>query len=183
MYSKEQVGILVILIIVFTGTAGLATAHETTTVNGYELTFGGSDEPVITGERMWMQVEILDAETGEPVEEVADSVKLAVRRPFGNDTYDLEVSGVHGRPGWYEGAVIFTEPGTYTIFITAELDGETIETTFQKQVHNASNLQYPQPTPTPNQDTGLNTSTGFGLGVFVAAIGMISAYVVGRRRQ
>lgn len=183
MQPKERVGILAILIIVFIGTAGLATAHETTTVNGYELTFGGSDEPVITDERMWMQVEILDAETGEPVEGVGDSVDLAVQRPFGNDTFDLDVSSVHGQPGLYEGAVVFTEPGTYTVFITAELDDETIETSFQKQAHNASNLQYPQPTPTPEQDSGMDTSTGFGLGVVVAAIGMIGAFIIGRRTE
>lgn len=182
MQSKERVVILAVLGIVFVGMAGVATAHETTTVNGYELTFGGSDEPVITGERMWMQVEILEAETGEPVEGVSDSVSIAVQQPFGNDTFDLDVGGVHGRPGWYEGAVVFTEPGTYTVFITAEIDGETVETSFQKQVHNASNLQYPQPTPSPEQGTGMGASMGFGLGVVVAAVGMIGAFVVGRRK-
>lgn len=183
MQSGGRVVVLAVLAVVFIGSTGIATAHETTTVSGYELTFGGSDEPVITGERMWLQVEMLDAETGEPVEGIGDSVEMAVQRPFGNETFELDVSGVHGRPGWYEGAVIFTEPGTYTVFITAEIGGETIETSFQKQVHNASKLQYPQPPQSPDQDSGMDASMGFGLGVVVAAIGMIGAFVIGSRRQ
>jgi hypothetical protein len=90
MQKMERVVILASVIVVFAGMAGVATAHETTTVNGYELTFGGSDEPVITDERMWMQVEIIHAETGEPVEGIADSMSIAVQQPFGNDTLDTE---------------------------------------------------------------------------------------------
>lgn len=183
MQTTGRVVVLAVLAVVFIGATGIATAHETTTVNGYELTFGGSDEPVITGERMWLQVEILDAETGEPVEGLEDSVEIAVQRPFGNDTFELDVSGVHGRPGWYEGAVVFTEPGTYTVFVTAEIEGDTIETSFQKQVHNASNLQYPPQTESSNRDDGMDASVGFALGVVVAAIGTIGAFIVGSRRD
>lgn len=183
MQSTGRVVVLGFLVIAFIGTAGMATAHETSTVNGYELTFGGSDEPVVTGERMWLQVEIIDAETGEPVEGIADSVEMAVQRPFGNDTHELAVDSVFGRPGWYEGAVVFTEPGTYTVFISAEIEGETIETSFQKQVHNASKLQYPQLTQTPETGGDMDASMGFVLGAVVAAIGMIGAFVIGSRRQ
>lgn len=183
MQSIGSGAILAVVAVAFIGTAGVATAHETTTVNGYELTFGGSDEPVITGERMWLQVEILDADTGAPVEGIDDSVEIAVQRPFGNDTRELETFSVFGSPGWYEGAVVFTEPGTYTVFITAEVEGATIETSFQKQVHNASSLQYPQPTPSSERDSGMDASMGFGLGAIVAAIGMTGAFYVGRRRQ
>lgn len=167
--------------LVLAGAVGTVGAHETTTVNGYEITFGGSDEPVITGERMWLQVEILDAETGEPVEGLSDAVELAVQRPFGNDTFELDVGGVHGQPGWYEGAVVFTEPGTYTVFLTAEIDGQTVEASFQKQVHNASGLQYPPPTTKSSSEPGMGASMGFGLGVLVAAAGMIVAFAIGRR--
>lgn len=169
--------------LVLVGAVGPAAGHETTTVDGYELTFGGGDEPVITAERMWLQVEIRDAETGEPVEGLDDAFGLAVQRPFGDDTFDLEVSGVHGRPGWYEGAVVFTAPGTYTIYVTAEVRGETIETSFQNQVHDASALQYPPPTPEPTTGSGMDPAVGFGLGAAVAAIGLVGAFVIGRRTQ
>lgn len=94
---------LAVVGVVLVGAVSLVTAHETRTVNGYELTFGGSDEPVITGERMWLQVEIIDNETGDPVENQADSLEMAVQRPFGNETFELNVDSVYNRPGWYEG--------------------------------------------------------------------------------
>lgn len=174
---------LALLAIVLIGAAGIAAGHETTTVDGYELTFGGADEPVITDERMWMQVEVLDAETGDPVEVQPESVEMAVQRPFGNDTFELPVSGVHGRPGWYEGAVIFTEPGTYTFFISAEIDGETIETSFDKQVHPASTLQYPRSSPESDAVLEPVAALGFGLGAGVTAVGTGVAFVIGRRRR
>lgn len=182
MPRTERIVILLMVGVMFSGVVGLAAAHESTTIDGYELTFGGSDEPVITGERMWLQVEILDADTGDPVDGLDDSVSMAVQQPFGNDTFDLTVSSVHGQPGWYEGPIVFTEPGTYTIFITADIDGDTIETSFQKQVHNASKLQYPQSGSSSNQQQGIDPALGFGLGALVTAIGMIGAFAIGRRK-
>lgn len=173
---------VVIVAVVLASAVGSVTAHETKTVDGYEVTFGGGDEPVITGERMWLQIEIVDAESGEPVEGQGDSLQMAVQRPFGNDTFDLDVDGVYGRPGWYEGAVVFTEPGTYTIYVSGTIDGTDVETNFSKQVHDASNLEYPERTETGGGWWGLDGAAGFGLGVATAAFGMAAAFLVGRRR-
>lgn len=181
MYALRRLAALMVVTVVLLGMAGPVHGHETTVVNGYELTFGGSDEPVITDERMWLQVEILDAETGEPVRGLSDSVNISVQRPFGNDTFGLDVSDVHGQPGWYEGAIVFTGPGTYTVFVTADIQGATVETSFQKQVHNATNLQYPQPTPSSERNAGMFEPMSFGLGVVVAAVGSIGGFLFGRR--
>lgn len=168
--------------LVAVGAAGIGSAHETTLVQGYQVTFGGSDEPVITDERMWLQVEILDAETGFPVTGIGDSVDMAVQRPFGNDSHALDVHRVHGRPGWYEGAIVFTTPGTYTVVVTAEINGTTIETEFSKQVHNASALTYPSPRPSRGGGMELTGPVGFGVGAIVATLGSIVAFLIGRRR-
>lgn len=173
---------LAVVVVVIAGVAGVVGAHETTTVEGYELTFGGSDEPVITGERMWLQLEILEADTGEPVEGLEGAIELSVQRPFGDDTFDLEVGAVHGQPGLYQGAVVFTEPGTYTVYVEADVDGTAVETSFQTQVHNASTLRYPPPAQDEPPATGMDAAMGFGAGVVVAAVGMAVAYGVGRRR-
>lgn len=178
MSSQELFVTLAVAGLVLAGAVGLAAAHETETVNGYELTFGGSDEPVITDERMWLQVEILDAETEEPVEDQADSLEMAVQRPFGNDTHELEVGAVHGSPGLYQGAVVFTEPGTYTVYINGSINGTEIDTTFQKQVHDAETLEYPERTGSSLLGSGL--PAGFGLGV-VAVLALGGVLVAGRR--
>lgn len=179
--STKWVGRFLIIGIIVAATMGLANAHDTQTVNGYELTFGGADEPVITGERMWLEVRIVDADTQEPVEDAEETLAMAVQRPFGNDTYELAVSSRFGAPGWYEAAVIFTQPGTYTVYLNGTIEGTAIDTTFQTQVHNASDLQYPNPTATPTTGSGLDTASGFGLGALVAAVGMALAYIIGRR--
>lgn len=185
MQRQRLVSILLVLCIVLAGMTGVASAHETETVEGYELTFGGSDEPVITDERMWLQVEIVDNETGEPVEGLDDDVEMSVQRPFGNDTHELEVDGVYGEPGLYEAAVVFTEPGTYTVFINATINGTEVETEFSKQVHNKSKLRYPVTTDNSINETADEESqeSGSGLGAAAAtvALGLVVVVLVGRR--
>lgn len=171
---------LLVIGMLLVGFVGFASAHEDKSVNGYELTFGGADEPVITGERMWLQVKIVDEETGDPVEGQED-LQMAVQRPFGTDTFELDVDSVHGRPGWYEGAVVFTEPGTYTVYIRGTVEGTEIDTSFKKKVHNASALEYPKPVEASGSGFGSDVATGFGLGAVVTAVAMAAAFVVGRR--
>lgn len=181
MVSHRWFVTLAVVGVVLVGTASLVTAHETKTVNGYELTFGGSDEPVITGERMWLQVEINDTETGQPVADQADSLEMAVQRPFGNDTRELEVDSVFGRPGWYEAAVVFTEPGTYTVYINGSIDGTDVNTSFSKKVHDAGELEYPNTTRAGNSRFGSNTAMGFGVGALTTAIALAAVVLVGRQ--
>lgn len=181
MRTTDWLTALCVIGIVLVGMVGLTSAHDTKTVNGYELTFGGSDEPVITGERMWLEVRIVDVEADEPVADLEDDLEMAVQRPFGDDTNELEVSGRFGAPGWYEAAIIFTKPGTYTVFLNGTVDGTPIDTTFQTQVHNASNLHYPTGPASSQPSSGLDASTGFAVGAVVAAVGMLVAFAVGRR--
>lgn len=167
-----------------TGAVPVASAHDTETVDGYDVTFGGVDEPVITDERMWLEVNIVDSETGEPVEGLGDSLTMTVQRPFGNDTHELDVSGRFGEPGWYEAPIVFTEPGTYTVFIDGTIDGTTVDLAFQKQVHNANNLEYP-PRSASDDETRAGSLTegvpGIVFGAGIAVLGMAIAFVAGRQ--
>lgn len=181
MFDARWLLTLAVVWVLLVGAVGPAAAHETVTIDGYELTFGGSDEPVMTGERMWLQVEVVDASTGEPVEGQGESLEMAVQRPFGNDTFELAVGGVHGQPGLYEGAVVFTEPGTYTVYVNGSIDGTEIDTSFQKQVHDATALEYPERSRTGASSSGFDLPLGFGLGVASTAVVMTAAFFVGRR--
>lgn len=178
--------LLAVLVIgaLFGGAVGVASAHDSETVDGYEVTFGGADEPVVTDERMWLEVEIVDNETGEPVEGLEDSLTMAVQRPFGNDTHELDVSGRFGEPGWYEAPIVFTEPGTYTVFVNGTIDETEVELAFQKQVHDASNLEYPQQ-PASENEGRLGSVTdgvsGIAIGAAIAVLGMVVTFVAGRR--
>lgn len=181
METAGWLGHLLVVGLVLVGAVGVASAHDSQTVNGYELTFGGADEPVITGERMWLEVQIVEAETAEPVVDIEDDLTMAVQEPFGDQTKELDVSSRFGEPGWYEAAVIFTRPGTYTVYLHGSVDGTAIDASFQTQVHNASTLEYPAPTTGSDPSGGLGAATGFGMGALIAAVGMVAAYAVGRR--
>lgn len=54
MSSKKPLIALVGLGILLAGITTPAMAHDTQTVDGYDITFGGAEEPLITGERMWL---------------------------------------------------------------------------------------------------------------------------------
>lgn len=174
-------GLLAVVLVgsVLVGAVGLSAAHDTETIDGYELTFGGAEEPVITGERTWLEVNIVDADAEEPVTELEDDLEMAVRRPFGDDVEELDVGSRFGQPGWYEAAVVFTEPGTYTVFVNATVDGTAIDATFQKQVHDAENFEY----PADGQDSApaRGVTVGFGIGVVVTAVAGTGAFFAGRR--
>lgn len=120
-----------------------ATAHESEEIDGYELTFGGADEPVITGERMWLQLSIVD-EDGEPVSDQAETLQWQVEKPGEEDPVALEVSEAHGDPGVYEAPVVFTEPGEYVIHIEGTVENTEVHTHFEKEVEDHTALQYPE---------------------------------------
>lgn len=143
MSNRNPLLALVVVAMVL-GTLGTApaAAHESTTVEGYELTFGGADEPVITGERMWLEIEIVDNETGEPVEGQADSLNVSLQQS-GGEKVAWDVSEKHGDAGVYEAAVIFTEPGDYIVHVEGTIEETEVHTHFEKEVHDSADLEFP----------------------------------------
>ena len=175
--------------------AGPAAAHETETVDGYELTFGGADEPVITDERMWLELEIVD-EDGEPVTGQADTLTMDVEDADGVER-TLELDAKHGEPGYYEAPVVFTEPGTYTIHIEGTVEESEVHTHFEKEVQDRSELAFPDPdrsgdgaqadaaeeNPDDGDGEGATSLAGPGFGFLgaVAAVGVAgAAFLFGR---
>lgn len=134
------IGLVVTLAI---GAVSPAVAHESQTIEGYDLTFGGADEPVITNERMWLELDIVDNETGEPVTNQTDTLNISVQKP-GQEKVELDVSEKHGEPGVYETAVIFTEPGEYVVHVEGSIEGTAVHTHFEKEVHDHTELRYPR---------------------------------------
>lgn len=129
-------------------TPGPAAAHETAAVDGYDILFGGADEPVITGERMWLEVRITDSETEDPVTDLEDDRSVAVQRPFGNDTFDFEVESRFGQPGVVRGGSRFHGTGDLHGLPLRVDPWDCVRDSFQKRVHNASNsgtLNQPRP--------------------------------------
>lgn len=148
-----------------------ATAHDTSTEDGYDVMFGGSDEPIITGERQWFEIHITDAESEEPIEDVGN-LTVSVQQSGSDEVYEADAGARHGEPGWYEAPIFFTEPGDYAVTIEGTIDGTEIKTTFQKTVDDPDDLQYPA-----SEDAGESSALGSGFGTLVAigTIGLLGA--------
>lgn len=142
---------------VVVGAVGPAVAHEKQTVEGYDLTFGGADEPVITGERMWLELEIADNETGELIGNQSETLKISVQKSDG-EKVGIDVSEKHGEPGVYRVPVIFTEPGDYVIHVEGSIEGTEFHAHFEKEVQDASELEYPGNESTPDDDQNESAS-------------------------
>lgn len=140
-YHKSVVVLGVVTMLIVSG-VGPVFAHDKQTVEGYDLTFGGADEPLITGERMWLELEITDNETGEPVANQTETLTMKVQS-LGHENFTLEVSEKHGERGVYEAPVIFTEPGEYIIHVTGNLKGNHFHTHFTTEVENRTEIMYP----------------------------------------
>lgn len=80
------------------GAISQVIAHETKTVEGYDVTFGAADEPLITSERMWLEIEIADNETGEPIENQSETLTIMVQK-LGVENTTVKVGEKHGEPG------------------------------------------------------------------------------------
>lgn len=171
--------IVVTLVVLALVGVGTAAAHESQEIEGYQLVFGGSDEPVITSERTWLQLRITD-EDGEPVTEQADTLHWRVEKPGEADSVDLEASESHGNPGVYEAAVVFTEPGEYVVHIEGTIEGTEVHTHFEKDVEDRSALDYPE-SEEPKEAVGLGVSPDLGIGLLVGALVAIGAFLIGRR--
>lgn len=172
---------LFVAAVVMLGTVAVipTAAHESETIDGYELTFGGADEPVITGERMWLVLRISD-EDGEPLPDQADALQWRVEKPGEEDPVVLDVSEKHGEPGVYEAAVVFTEPGEYVVHIEGTVEDTEVHTHYEKEVNDRTALEYPE-----SHDDEAAAVTGFGpdfgIGIALGLVGAIVAFFIGRR--
>ncbi|MBZ6496605.1 FixH family protein [Natrinema longum] len=176
------VGTIAVLLV---GAVGPAVAHETRAIDGNEITFGGADEPLVTGDRMWLEFSVVDAESGDPVETHAANLTVSVQTGD-HEKRALEVSEKHGEPGVYEAPVVFTDPGDYVVHLEGSLDGTDVHTHFETTVHDHTDLEYPGDATADEAsdgDTDENRTQAAGLGsdltvaAVVGAIGLLATGV------
>lgn len=157
--------------------AATAAAHDTKTDGGYDILFGGADEPIITDERQWLEIEITDADSGDPVEDAGESLTVTVQRSGADEVYEADAEARHDEPGWYEAPILFTEPGDYAVTVDGTVDGTEISATFQKTVEDPADLEYPDRKGEESSALG----TGFGAGAAVISLGLLGSVLHLRR--
>ena len=163
-----------------------ASAHETQTVNRLRLTIGWGDEPVFSGAKNSVEVDVSDA-AGAPVTDAGGSLTAEVS--FGDERIVLPLQPSGQRPGKFRAWLVPTRPGTYTFHITGTVKGQTIDTsstcsdkTFDC-VTDVSDVQFPAKDPSagqlaesvsralPRAERAMDTAAG-ARNVAMAAIGV-----------
>ena len=163
-----------------------ASAHETQTVNRLRLTIGWGDEPVFSGAKNSVEVDVSEA-TGAPVTDPGGSLTAEVS--FGDERIVLPLQPSGQRPGKFRAWLVPTRPGTYTFHITGTVKGQTIDTsstcsdkTFDC-VTDVSDVQFPAKDPSagqlaesvsralPRAERAMDTAAG-ARNVAMAAIGV-----------
>jgi hypothetical protein len=166
--------------------AGLASAHEHRHVGDYELVVGFRNEPAYVGLLNGLDLHIND-EDGEPVEGLADTLNVAIL--YGDQSQELNVRAVWGRPGAYTADVVPTETGTYSFHITGTIEGEAVDETFTGGPETFSEVQPIAALEFPASNAGAESNDNdqamlFGIGGIVAGLlGLVvgvAAYVTAR---
>ena len=181
MSHRNQLAALALVVVLLVGVAAPVAAHETQTFDGYDVTFGGADEPLITGERMWLELEVVDNETGDPVEGQADNLELYVQTS-GHERSEVNLSEKDGEDGVYEAPVVFTEPGDYVVHAEGQIEETEVHTHFETEVTDRADLEYPnddsqnaaREDETHAHDDNETAEAGLGaVGPAMAAIGAV----------
>jgi hypothetical protein len=131
-----------------------ALAHETKSVAKFRLTIGWGEEPVFSGAKNSVEVDVADA-AGAPVTRLDGSLSAEVS--FGDERVTLPLAPSRERPGRYHAFLVPTRPGTYTFHITGTVKGQPIDmrstcsdATFDC-VTDIAELQFPAKDPSAGQ--------------------------------
>jgi hypothetical protein len=173
-----------------------AFAHEHRDVEGYEFTVGFINEPAFVNEQNGIWLRILNHDTGEPIEGLADTLQAQVIK--GDQTRDLELRPAWGEQGVYISEFYPTEPGDYTFRFVGEINGTPVDESFTSSpggfdsVAEVTDLQFPAAVPTnaalseqlaAAQNTARLAMIAGGLGALLGLSGLVVAALALRGRN
>lgn len=122
--------------------AGLAGAHGRVEQAGLKFVFGGMAEPIITGERQWLELRVNDGATDEPVDGLAENLSLTISN--GEWSRKLQLDPTRGKPGSYKAAIWFVSPGTYDVEVNGlNPSGEAFKLEYHTEVGDHRDLFFP----------------------------------------
>jgi hypothetical protein len=181
-----------------------ALAHEHRAVGNYELTVGFLNEPAFAYEPSGLDLRVVffpngvpeiteenegsaEAE-GQPVEGLEETLQAEVIVGGGAEKKTLTIEAAFGDPGAYESPMIFTVPGDYSFRIFGDIEGETIDETFNSgpetfgPMEDPKEIEFPEVlaapavegnTPASSSDASSSDDTARILGIVGIIVGVI----------
>ncbi|MEO6235646.1 MAG: hypothetical protein ABIQ52_01530 [Vicinamibacterales bacterium] len=131
-------------------------AHDAHTVGPYRLSIGWAEEPAFTGIRNAIAVEITEAATGAPVEDLGGG-SLSAEVAFGSERVVLPLQPAWGRRNTLRAWIVPTRAGTYTFHITGTVKSQPVDITTSCSektfdcVVSAAEIQFPSKDPSAAQ--------------------------------
>jgi hypothetical protein len=158
MVKKKLLTAGLITLVVFVLNFQLGLAHETVTVDEYEIEYGWLNEPVIANQQNAIVVNVSDTSSGaaQPVEDVS---ALTVTVSYGGQSKTLTLQPLgEDTPGQFVAPILPTIPGQYTLTFGGKL-GDTVVNNVAvepEEVETADALQFPSVSSTePNTNTSI----------------------------
>ena len=142
--------------------SSMASAHESHTVGDLTITFGWRDEPTFAGLPNAVMLTAVDGE-GAPVDDPA--ARMTVTVSFGEASIVRPLLPIES-PGSYAAEIVPTQPGTYSLQITGELAGETLDiasTCSDESFHcvaDAGEVEFPSRVAGASAPSGADGSAG-----------------------
>jgi hypothetical protein len=177
-----------------------ARAHDKKHVGAVHLTIGWGDEPVFTGLRNSVDVDVADA-AGIPIADIAGTLNVEVA--FGGERATLPLLP-GGQKGRFHAWIVPTRVGQYTFRVTGTVRGQVIDVTSACSdatfhcVADIGGIQFPAKDPSPGDlaerlgrelpraERAVQTATTarhVGLSaIALAALALAAAIVAGMRR-
>ena len=143
----------------------IVLAHETVTVDDYELEIGWLTEPPITGQMNGIIVNVTKGDEEEPVEDVSDLVvnvlyggqsKALILQPLGEET-----------PGQFVAPILPAAAGQYTVHLGGKLGDTAVSADVEPE-----EVQSPIAIQFPILDVS-SQSNSFGFVGWLAVLGVI----------
>lgn len=171
------------------------SAHERREVGKYLFVVGFLNEPAFEGEQNGVSVRITNSETGQPVENLAETFKAQV--VFGDQQRDLKLQPVFRDPGHYKSDFYPTATGAYTFRFSGEIEGTAVDESFTSspdgfhEVSATTDVQFPVVVPSASelnsqlaaaQSTARTSMLLGGAGLGLGLLSSIIALLALRRR-
>ncbi|MDA0301960.1 MAG: hypothetical protein O2822_05480 [Chloroflexi bacterium] len=164
-----------------------ALAHEGRDVGGYNFVIGFLVEPALEGQMNGLDLQIKKA--GQSIAGAEKTLKFDVTHVQSNATRTLPIRAVHGAPGHYTADFLPTLNGQYRFKIYGDIQGTSIDATFESGPGSFSNvepireLMFPVAAAQPRELEGAIRSAGMGLGAAGLVVGAMGFMAARRARE
>ena len=179
-------------------------AHDAHIVGPYRLSIGWAEEPAFTGIRNAIAVEITEAATRAPVEDLGGG-SLSAEVTFGSERVVLPLQPAWGRRNTLRAWIVPTRAGIYTLHITGTVKNQPVDitTTCSEKtfdcVVSAAEIQFPAKDPSaaelaerverslPRADRALESARRAQLAawaaILISAVALVASVWLASRRN